>query len=264
MCRVPLDLLGGGSVSRQPSVASSWEAQGHDAPLDDGSEPVAPTAQQHVPAATASPLHPTPRSPQPDPQSLPGSVSVRRCSASTVQVGKLPTLSRRSNAPASQPARTSFKVQPRHQADGCKAAQRRGAAGPHISIDAIPACSRPSSGKLRRLRAAAINRKGPPRRSFDLRPLEPEPVDTVLDGFLMIEACDVDSPELAEVCVPHLAKPEALNTWAERLLVARTTYWTSSIPDSLFFYPGTAPGSAMRGIETLRSDRGRAACRRSA
>ena len=128
---------------------------------------------------------------------------MRRCSASNGQVGKLPTLSRRSEAMAPQAARSLFKVSTQ-RGDCSKAALCHGGAAPHISIDSVPPSSRPNSGKLRRLRASAINRKGPPRRGFNLRPLEPEPEDTVLDGFLMVHACDVDSPELAEVCLEGL------------------------------------------------------------
>jgi hypothetical protein len=53
---------------------------------------------------------------------------------------------------------------------------------------------------LRRLQAAAISRKGPPLRRYAMRPLQPEPEDTLLNGFMMIDACNVEQPEMAEVC----------------------------------------------------------------
>jgi hypothetical protein len=68
----------------------------------------------------------------------------------------------------------------------------------------IPDCVRPNSGKLRRERAAALTHSGPPKRAFQLSPLTPEPENKLLDGFLMLGACNVDMPELAEVPNPVL------------------------------------------------------------
>jgi hypothetical protein len=70
----------------------------------------------------------------------------------------------------------------------------------HICFDSVPAFDRPRSGKLRRMQAAAISRSGPPQRQYDLRPLQPEPEQTLLSGFMMIDACNVEHPEMAEVC----------------------------------------------------------------
>jgi hypothetical protein len=60
---------------------------------------------------------------------------------------------------------------------------------------------RPSTGRLRRLQAAEISKSGPPMRAFKLRPLEPEPEDKVLGSDLLLEACNADVPEQAQVRV---------------------------------------------------------------
>ena len=63
----------------------------------------------------------------------------------------------------------------------------------------IPDHTSVTSGKARRQTAALITSQGPPKQQFRLRPLRREPGDSVMDGFLMLEACNVDDAEQVEV-----------------------------------------------------------------
>lgn len=69
---------------------------------------------------------------------------------------------------------------------------------PPLGAD-IPDFVSMTSGKLRRKQAAAITRHGVPKQRFKLRPLVMEPKDKLLDGYVMLGACNVDDAEHVEV-----------------------------------------------------------------
>ena len=68
-----------------------------------------------------------------------------------------------------------------------------------VGAHALPSESCRDTGKLRRLQAEQTSRAGPPQRAFALRPLSLEPDDKMLDVHLILDACDWDAPEAAEV-----------------------------------------------------------------
>lgn len=228
---MPADLLDQSNGSPEPSVVSSWEPQGEKSasaleaefssqcivpPRTHAERPSAPQTRTaddqptHAELlALSKVLHSLP-SPAVEPSRLAESLSVQKCvctPSSRPQTDPTHppasiTVQELTRKPSSTLLRDSGPVNIPTVTGGTAASTQAGrlAAKDHISITSVPAFNRPSSGKLRRVQAAAISSKGPPLGQYHLRPLQPEPDETMLDGFMMIDACNVEHPELAEVC----------------------------------------------------------------